>query len=139
MTDFDTIIDLALITVNDHRIAKIYNKDTEGFQEYVDGFLKRAVPYFTDCKQNLSYDADNRYFDADLTPMEQSILADLWVIEWLVRDNNTYALYRQHLQNSGSFKNHSEAQNLKEFSAQADKMREELNRKLTDYQLSYLS
>ena len=56
-----------------------------------------------------------------------------------MKDNQTYALYRLHLQNSGSFKNHSEAQNLKENSVYVDKLREEVDRRIVAYQLEDIS
>lgn len=135
MTDFDSVIDLALIDVNDYRLQKLYNNDIDGFQKYCDGFLIRATQDFKDCRQSLAYDAEARTFESDLTGTEQKILAYLWAVHWYLKDNQTYALYRIHLQNSGSFKNHSEAQNLKENSVYADKMREEVDRQIRAYQL----
>ena len=129
MTSFDTIIDLALIDINDYRLQKLYSQDQDSFKKYCDGFLIRAIGDFTDCIQSLDYDETTREFYADLTKAEQQILAYLWEIHWYLRDNQTYALYRLHLQNSGSFKNHSEAQNLKENSVYVDKLREEVNRR----------
>lgn len=139
MTTFDEIIDRALIVVNDYRLDKLFNYNSDDFKMYCDGFLISAIPHFPQCRQALEYDADNRNFYVDLTLSEQSILAGLWVIEWYSRDNQTYALYRQHLQNAGSFKNHSESQNLKENSVYADKLREEINRQIVAYQLEDLS
>ncbi len=140
MTSFDNIIDLALIEVNDYRLIKLHNNETEEqFNTYVDGFLVSAVPLFDKCRQDLSYDLESREFNVDLTSLEQSILAKLWVLQWYRKDNQTYALYRQHLQNSGSFKNHSESQNLKENSTYADKLKEEIDRLMVAYQLGDLS
>lgn len=139
MTDFDEVIDLALVVVNDYRLTKLWNQSEEEFKTYVDGFLLSAIPNFKQCKQSLEYNATDRTFNVNLTSSEKSILANLWVIQWYSRDNQTYALYRQHLQNSGSFKNHSEAQNLKENSTYADKLREEVDRQIVAYQLEDLS
>lgn len=140
MTSFDNIIDLALIEVNDYRLIKLHNNETEEqFNTYVDSFLISAIPLFDKCRQDLSYNLENREFNADLTSLEQSILAKLWVLQWYRKDNQTYALYRQHLQNSGSFKNHSESQNLKENSTYADKLKEEIDRLMVAYQLGDLS
>ena len=135
MTSFDEIEDLALTTINDYRLEKLYNQSEEDFASYLDGFLKRAIPYFPECKQSLEYDSETREFVSDLTLLEKSILADLLVIQHYSRDNDTYALYRQHLQAASSFKNHSESQNLKEHSAYIDKLREELDRNKVAYQL----
>ena len=139
MTNFDDIIDLALIRVNDYRLSKLYEQSEADFQTYVDGFLISAIPYFIECRQSLEYNLEERKFDSDLTELEKSILADLWVICWYERDNNTYAFYRQHLQTSSSFKNHSESQNLKENSTYIDKLREDLDRRKVAYQLESLS
>jgi len=139
MTTFDDVIDLALIKVNDYRLMKLFNQSEEDFQTYVDGFLISAIPSFVECRQSLEYNLTTREFNVNLTDLEKSILADLWIICWYERDNNTYALYRQHLQSASSFKNHSESQNLKENSAYIDKLREELDRKKISYQLENLS
>lgn len=139
MTEFDSIIDMALVVVNDYRLTKLYKQGIEEFETYCDGFLLTAIPFFPQCRQSLEYDATARTFNADLTLSEKSILANLWVIQWYAKDNQTYALYRQHLQNSGSFKNHAESQNLKENSVYADKLREEVNRQIVAYQLEDLS
>lgn len=135
MTSFDDVIDLALVTVNDYRLSKLITQGVADFNTYVDGFLISAIPFFPECKQDLSYNLDERTFNSDLTLLEKSILANLWVIQWYSRDNQTYALYRQHLQAASSFKNHSESQNLKENSAYLDKLREELDRQKVAYQL----
>lgn len=134
MTSFDEVIDLALVTVNDYRLSKLAEQDQTGFNTYVDGFLISAIPYFPECRQPLDYDEENREFFVDLTVLEKSILANLWIIQWYARDNQTYALYRQHLQAASSFKNHSESQNLKENSVYLDKLREELDRQKITYQ-----
>ncbi len=135
MTSFDDVIDLALVTVNDYRLSKLITQGVADFNTYVDGFLISAIPFFPECRQDLSYNLDERTFNVELTLLEKSILANLWVIQWYSRDNQTYALYRQHLQAASSFKNHSESQNLKENSAYLDKLREELDRQKVAYQL----
>lgn len=134
MTSFDDVIDLALVTVNDYRLSKLATQGIVEFNTYVDGLLISAIPLFPECKQDLSYNLDERTFDSDLTNLEKSILANLWIIQWYARDNQTYALYRQHLQATSSFKNHSESQNLKENSIYLDKLREELDRQKVAYQ-----
>lgn len=139
MTEFDSIIDLALVVVNDYRLQKLYSQNEDEFRTYVDGFLLSAIPLFPQCRQSLEYNEEERVFISDLTTTEKSILAKLWVIQWYSKDNQTYALYRQHLQNAGSFKNHSESQNLKENSTYADKLREEVDRQIVAYQLEELS
>lgn len=140
LTSFDDVIDLALIEINDYRLNKLYNKGAkEDFNTYVDGILITAIPLFKNCKKILSYNIEERLFTSNLSPLEITILAKLWVLQWYRKDNQTYALYRQHLQNSGSFKNHSESQNLKENSAYADKLVEDIDRLMVAYQLEDIS
>lgn len=140
MTSFDDVIDLALVEINDYRLNKLYEKgEEEDFNTYVDGILITAIPLFKNCKKVLSYDIEERTFTLELSSLEITILAKLWVLQWYRKDNQTYALYRQHLQNSGSFKNHSESQNLKENSTYADKLAEDIDRLMVAYQLEDIS
>lgn len=139
MTSFDEVEDLALVIINDYRLRKLWEKSEEEFKTYMDGFLIKSIPQFKQCKQSLDYNMETRMFMSTLSLIEKSILADLLVIQHYCRDNDTYALYRQHLQNSGSFKNHAESQNLKENSVYADKLREEVDRQIVAYQLEDLS
>lgn len=140
LTSFDDVIDLALVEINDYRLNKLYEKgEEEDFNTYVDGILITAIPLFKNCKKVLSYDIEERTFTLDLSSLEITILAKLWVLQWYRKDNQTYALYRQHLQNSGSFKNHSESQNLKENSIYADKLAEDIDRLMVAYQLEDIS
>lgn len=83
MTSFDTVIDLALTTVADYKLQKLYSQDQDDFLTFCDGLLIRAVPNFYQCKQSLEYDAITREFSSELSALEVSILADFWVIEWI--------------------------------------------------------
>ena len=140
LTSFDDVIDLALVEINDYRLNKLYEKGAvEDFNTYVDGILITAIPLFKNCKKVLSYNIEERTFTLELSALEITILAKLWVLQWYRKDNQTYALYRQHLQNSGSFKNHSESQNLKENSTYADKLAEDIDRLMVAYQLEDVS
>ena len=140
LTSFDDVIDLALVEINDYRLNKLYEKgEEEDFNTYVDGILITAIPLFKNCKKVLSYNIEERTFTSELSSLEITILAKLWVLQWYRKDNQTYALYRQHLQNSGSFKNHSESQNLKENSIYADKLAEDIDRLMVAYQLEDIS
>lgn len=138
-TSFDKIIDLALVTVDDYKLVKLYNQSQEGFQKWCDGFLLSAIPNFFQCRQSLEYDATTRQFVSDLTETEISILADLWVISWLLRETQNSAKINALLQTSGSFKTHAASQNLKEKSFYLDGLREKVYQKITDYQLQDIS
>ena len=139
MTPFDKIIDLALVTIDDYKIVKAYQQGEEVFKNWCDGFLLRAVPYFTKCRQSLDYDVEKREFSSDLTTTEISILADLFKIQWYERERNDATKINALLQPSGGFKTHSAGQNLKEKTATIDGLNEELSRRLTEYQLEDLA
>lgn len=138
-TSFDQVIDLALVTVDDYKLVKLYNQSQEGFQKWCDGFLLSAIPNFFQCRQSLEYDTITRQFVSDLTETEISILADLWVISWLLRETQNSAKINALLQTSGSFKTHAASQNLKEKSSYLDGLREKVYQKITDYQLQDIS
>lgn len=134
-TSFDTIIDQALITIQDYKLDKLYNQSEQAFQTYCDGFLISAVPNFTNCQQSLDYDTVTREFASALTNMEISILADLWCIEWFKKETQDSTQIQAKLQVSSGFTSHSAAQNLKEKSTYLDKLREKVSQKIVDYQL----
>ncbi len=138
-TSFDTILDIGLTTVDDYSLVQLYNKDPKEFQIFCDGLLVRAIPNFYSCQKTLEYDLSNREFLANFNPIEISILADLWSIEWMTRKVDNSAQFQAKLQNSGSFRNHSEAQNLKEKTSWLDRMRERVYQKITDYQIENIS
>lgn len=135
-TEFDTIEDLALTIVSDYKINKLYVKDESAFKTYCDGFLISAIPNFMQCNQDLSYDLVSRSFNNNLTFLEISILADFWAISWLAKEIQDATQIDLKLSTSGGFETHSEAQNLKEKTAWADRLRERVYQKITDYQLS---
>lgn len=138
-TPFDKVIDLALVTVDDYKLVKLYNQSEEGFNQWCDGFLLSAIPNFFQCNQSLDYDVNAREFVSDLTNVEISILADLWIIEWFERETQNSAKINALLQTSGSFKTHAASQNLKEKSSFLDGLREKVYQKITDYQLQDIS
>lgn len=138
-TSFDDIIDLALISIKDYKLDKLYNLSKDAFIKYCDGFLIQAIPNFIQCKQSLDYDISTREFLNDLTILEKSILADFWVIEWFKKETQDSVQLANKLQVSSAFTMHSPAQNLKEKSEYLDRLREKVYQKITDYWLSDLS
>lgn len=134
-TPFDKVIDLALVTVNDYKLVKLYNQTEEGFKERCDAFLLSAVPDFFQCRQSLDYDEDAREFVSDLTNVEISILSDLFTVQWFKHETQDATRINALLQTSGGFKTPSASQNLKEKSAYLDTLREKVYQKITDYQL----
>ena len=138
-TSFDTIINLALVKVNDYKLLKLFKQSEEGFKQWCDGFLMSAVPNFSQCRQSLEYNMDQRQFVSELTNSEVSILADLWIIEWFSRETQDSTKINALLQTSGSFKTHAASQNLKEKGTYLDSLREKVEQKMTDYQLEDIS
>lgn len=135
-TSFDDIIDLALIEINDYKLDKLFNKSQDGFQTYCDGFLISAIPNFFRCKQDLSYDANTRTFVSDLTNLEQSILADFWVIQWFTKEVQDATSIANVLQISSAFSTHSPASALKEKGTYLNYLREKVMQKINLYLLS---
>ena len=138
-TSFDVVEDLGLAQIDDYTLNKLYNNDFAKFQTFCDGLLVNAIPLLTKCRQSLTYNLDSREFDSDLTNEEIAILADFWAIQWFERKVNNSAQFQAKLQNSGSFKNHSEAQNLKEKTSWLDRLRERVYQRITDYQVGNLA
>ena len=138
-TSFDKIINSGLTLVDDYKLVKLHNQDIQRFNGYADGFLIAAIPNFIECRNDLTYDADARQFNADLSQMEISILADLWALQWFIRETQVNTEISLGININGGVTRHSEAQNLKEKSVHMDKMREKVRQKITDYQLQDIS
>ena len=134
-TSFDEIIDLALTLIDDYKLRKLYNQSEAKFLMFCDSLLLAAVPNFFRCNQSLDYNTATRQFNNQLTSLEISILADLWILEWFKKETQDSRKINALLQSSGSFKSHSAAQNLKEKTTYLDGLREKVSQKMTNYQL----
>lgn len=137
-TSFDVVIDLALVSVDDYKLNKLYDQNRAKFQRYCDGILVSAIPNFTRCRVSLAYDLQARQFVSDLSNTEISILADFWQLEWFKKETNDTRKFNALLQSSGSFKTHSAAQNLKEKGTYLNALREKVQQKITEYELQYV-
>ena len=134
MTSFDTIEDLALQTINDYKLVKLYSQSMDDFQKWCDGFLLSAIPQFTDCVQSLAFDAVERKFVSDLTIQEIKILANYFIIAWWERETNNSAQIALKLKVSSSFQTEGvSSQNMKEKQNIIDKLREENSRQINNY------
>ena len=134
-TSFDETIDLALTLIDDYKLRKLYNQSEAKFLMFCDSLLLAAIPNFFRCNQSLDYNTATRQFNNQLTSLEISILADLWILEWFKKETQDSRKINALLQSSGSFKSHSAAQNLKEKSTYLDGLREKAEQKMTNYQL----
>lgn len=135
MTSFDKVEELALSVIEDYKLGKLYEKDYTSFQRFCDNLLFNALPQFTECRQDLSYDSETREFATDLTNLETYILSRYWVIAWWERENNNSAQIALKLGIKNQYSYNSESQNFKEKQNVIDKLREEVDRATQDYLL----
>lgn len=137
-TKFNDIIETALISIQDYKLNNLYDDNPDDFEAITNAFLVRGVPLFTNCKKSLSYSVEKQSFDSDFTPLEISILADLWVYEWFDWHVQNVTQFENSMTPS-DFKHHSKAENLKQKSEYSDKLREKYNQKLVDYGIQNLN
>ena len=135
MTSFDQIETLALSIVEDYKLSKLFENNYDNFQKFCDGLLFNALPQFTECRQDLTYDAETREFGVDLTNLEIYILSRYWVIAWWERENNNAAQIALKLGIKNQYSYNSESQNFKEKQNVIDKLREEVDRATQEYLL----
>ena len=103
----------------------------------LEGFMIRGLSNFNNCKKKLDNRDDiTRQFNEELNDLEKSILADYTVIMWLDKGINDVRQLTGMLQNKSEGRRLSEANLLKEKSALRISMREEVNKKQTDYSFS---
>lgn len=138
MTSFDTVIDSALAIIDDYKLRKLYNQDVDLFKARIDSLLIQSLPQFWQCRQSLDYDAENREFNSSLTPQEVYILACFWIIAWWEYETNNAAQIALKLGLKNQYSYNSESQNFKEKGNIIDKLREEVDRAITNYLLQSL-
>lgn len=135
MTSFDQIETLALSIVEDYKLNKLFESSYDNFQKFCDGLLFNALPQFTECRQDLTYNVETREFNVDLTNLEIYILSRYWVIAWWERENNNAAQIALKLGIKNQYSYNSESQNFKEKQNVIDKLREEVDRATQEYLL----
>lgn len=135
MTSFDQIETLALSIVEDYKLSKLFESNYDNFQKFCDGLLFNALPQFTECRQDLTYNVETREFGVDLTNLEIYILSRYWVIAWWERENNNAAQIALKLGIKNQYSYNSESQNFKEKQNIIDKLREEVDRATQEYLL----
>jgi len=136
-TTFDEIYDLALVSIRDYKLDKLFDTSETDFKNYLEGFLKKAIPHFTNCKvdleANASFSTDT--FLVALSLKEQNILSELLTIEWFKKEINDVTQITMSMNDSDS-KRYSESQNLKEKVSYYNIMREIVNQDMVDYGIS---
>lgn len=84
-TPFSEVIDLAMITIQDYKLDKLFQISESDWATFLSGFVVRAVPKFTNSKTPLNYDLTAQTFNNTLSLQEINILV-YWFIEiWLER------------------------------------------------------
>src|SRR5574344_1573407 len=122
-TAFSTVADIALITIQDYKIDKLYATSQTDWATYLAGFVTLAIPNFTNSKIDLSYNATTYTFDNVLGTSEIDILAYWTVYEWFTREIQNVSQFNLTM-TPNDFKRYAEGQNLKEKSEYKDRMRE---------------
>lgn len=135
-TLFTDIYDLSMITIVDYKIDKLAETNIEAFKTYFEGFLVKAIPTFHGCLQGLETEEilTEKQFVNTLTPLEQSILADLTVIQWFTSKIQDVTQFQKKLP-TRDFKIVAEDSNLKAKSAYILTLREKVRQQVADYQL----
>ena len=131
-TSFDTIIDNALLVIQDYKLNALSTTSQNDFKLITEGFLLRGLPEFKNCKTDLSYNLETSTFINTLSTMEIKILSDLWVEQWLLHQIQNLTQL-QNKMTPTDFKHLSEAENLKQKSEYVDKIREKYRQEMTDY------
>ena len=144
MTNFKVVYDRAMGRLRDYRLDNLFNKDEDAFYDFMRQKLYESIDTFNGCLSDLTYHSETIgtvtewYFDATLTTKETSILAYGLIIAWMEQNMLDITQMNLHL-STKDFKNFSESQNLKQKSEVLDKMREDMAREVTEYQLKNLS
>lgn len=137
-TPFSQIFERFQQKIQDYTIDQIFLSSTEAYENYLTGFLKSGLVKFFHCKQDLlSRDDMNKEFSTNLTELEQEILANLMLVEWLEKEVNNIMEMRLAI-SSGDFKRYAESQNLKEKSSLKDKSQENADYLMMQYYLKHM-
>ena len=144
MTNFKVVYDRAMGRIRDYRIDNLFNRDEDAFYNFMRQKLYESIDTFNGCLSDLSYTSITTdgvtewYFNADLSSKETSILAYGLVIAWMEQNMLDITQMNLHL-STREFKSFSEASNFKQKSETLDKMREDMSREITEYQLKNLA
>lgn len=135
-TTYEEIFDLALVSIEDYHLNRLFNNSPDDFKIVMEGFLMRAIANFEDCRKDLSV-RDNvcQKFNVVLDDIEKSILADYVVIAWLDKDINDTRQIVGMMQNSKEAHRYSEANNLNAKINRRNQLVEEVATKKTTYSL----
>jgi hypothetical protein len=109
-TPYNDVIDIALVTIRDFKIDKLFALSPTDFDTYMQGFLVSAIPNFDCCTKDLDDRSDVlRQFNETLTNTEIKILAEYLIIEWLSSEIRDIKQITGMLQNKKEANRYSEA------------------------------
>ena len=143
MTSYESIYDLALVTIRDYKLDNLAIRNYEAFLDYLRGLLEVGSLEFDGCLQSLDstsvVEDGNKvwYFVEDLDRDEKKILAKTIVLKWWEQHIQDVVVYQPHL-SSKNFKQLQESQSLKQKSEYKDKLNEEIGRDTINYQLKHM-
>jgi len=132
-TPYSEVFDLFLVSIQDYRINRLYEKSVEDMENYLMSFLIKAITNFRKCKTDLEdRDDENRIFNQTLSTDEKVILSNLMIVEWLTKEVNDILSLRNFLQDT-DFKTYSQANNLKEKRELLTTMKEMVDKQIVQY------
>jgi len=139
-TPYNDVIDLALVTIRDYKLDQLYDKSPTDFEIYMQGFMKKGIPYFTNCLKNLFLRNEiAKEFDETLDYDEIGILSDYTILEWLKTEIYDVRQITGMMQNGKEAHRFSEANLLdKKILLKATTI-EDLNQKKTDYGIKHIN
>ena len=133
-TSYDTIIDLALVSIEDYHLNRLAIDSPKDFNIVLEGFMIRGLPNFENCKKDLSErDDEERVFLCKLSEIEKSIIADYTVISWLDKEIHDIRQITGMMQNNKEAHRYSEANNLNAKVHRRDQLIEQVATKKTTY------
>lgn len=148
MTSFEKVYSYAKVVINDYKMDNLATTDYRAFLEVMRSYLTIGIPEFNlGCLQSLDWIAveeiegletvTNYYFTSDLTINEISILAKTIVYSWFQTKVNDVKAFMPKI-STREFKNMAEASGLKARSEHQDKLYENIQYSITQYQLGNL-
>lgn len=133
-TPYASVIDLALVTIRDYKIDKLYALSPADFETYMEGFLVKAIPSFDNCLKDLDDRNDTlKQFNETLNNTEVKILSEYLIVEWLTSEITDVKQITAMLQNGKEANRFSEANLLNAKTALKDKHLEIINNLKTIY------
>lgn len=130
MTSYQLIYDRFINKITDYHLLQLQEEE---ILEICKKYLRSAITKFTECKQDLSIRNDNFHcFNISLTEIEQEILANLMIVEWLSPKIYNITVLKQFI-GDNEYKGFSQANHLKELQSLCEHSQDEVERLMMDY------